>query len=438
MTSENTHATLRITGDVLRFRHDPFAQDGALELLGDHSLVIGQGKLLAVLPANEARQRWPDCEEQDYRGHWLLPGLIDAHGHYPQLAITASWGAELLPWLEQYTFPEESRFDRSDYARDMAARYQRLCLQNGITTPVVFCTSHPLSVEAWFEQAEALNMRSIAGQVLMDRNAPDALLRDHETALEEVQNQIGRRHGHGRQQVAITPRFAATSSREQLQGAGWLMARHDCLMQTHLSENPDEIRWMLSLFPECRDYLEIYEKHGLLGPRSLFAHGIHLSEDETRLLAESGAAIIHCPSSNLFLGSGLFAARKLVDAGIPLALGADVGAGPSLNPFSVMARAYEVSRLQSAPLNAAQLLWLATEGAAQTLKLDACIGRLQPGLEADLIALNPQATEALALRYNRAESIEEALFALLCLGDDRMVAATWLAGEQRWSPYSRV
>ena len=433
MNPEKTDATLCITGDVLRFRHNPFERENALELLRDHSLVIGKGRLLAIAPAVEARHRWPDCPEQDYSGHWLLPGLIDAHGHYPQLAITASWGAALLPWLEQYTFPEESRFDQGEYARDMAARYQRLCLQNGITTPVVFCTSHPLSVQAWFEQAEARNMRSIAGQVLMDRNAPDTLLREHETALEEVQAQIQQWHGRGRQQVAITPRFAATSSREQLRDAGWLMAHTDCLMQTHLSENPDEIRWMLSLFPECRDYLEIYESHGLLGPRSLFAHGIHLSDSEVARLRASGAAIAHCPSSNLFLGSGLFAARHMADAGIPLALGADVGAGPSLNLFAVMARAYEVSRLQSAPLNAAQLLWLATEGAAQTLKLEAHIGRLQAGLEADIIALNPQATENLALRYHRAESEEEALFALLCLGDDRMVAATWLAGEQQQS-----
>jgi len=427
--SSEPDTTLRITADLLRFRHNPFHNEDALELLQEHTVVVQNGHIQATVPREVAARQWPDAPESHHPGHWLLPGFIDAHSHYPQLGIVASWGEALLPWLERYTFPEEARFRQPDYAESIADRYQRLCLKNGITTPVVFCTSHPHSVEAWFRQAQRRNMRTIAGQVLMNRNAPDAVLRDHEAALLEVEQQIQRWHDRGRQQYALTPRFAATSTPEQLRDTGQLMQHTGCLMQTHLSENREEIRWMLNLFPGCRDYLDIYQQHGLLGTGSLFAHGIHLSDSEIKRMHRAGAKLVHCPTSNLFLGSGLMPTRTLADRGITLALGSDIGAGPTLNPFALMARAYEISRLQNRPLTAAQLLWMATGSAAQALGLANHIGALEPGKEADVILIDPHAHELLASRMERAETLEAKLFALICLSESPPVRKTWLAGQ---------
>lgn len=418
--------------DILSFKANPFYDSDAVAWQENYALVIQDGLVRERMPQALAKKKYPQASVHDYTGKILLPGLIDCHAHYPQLAMTAAWGVSLLPWLNQYTFPEESKFDQSDYANHVARHYQQQCLQNGITTPVVFASSHDTALNAWFTQANQINMRSIAGQVLMDRNAPDDLCVNFQIAAEQCQNQIDTYHQKGRNQVAITPRFAATSSSEQLESAGQLLQDNpSCLMQTHLSENLDELKWMQSLYPDRIDYLDIYEHFGLLNERCLFAHGIHLSEREIQRISSTQARIIHCPSSNLFLGSGLFDANCSKEKRIPFALGTDVGAGPGLNMFQTMAASYHVSKLKQHPLNSFQLFWLATQGAAEALHLDHKIGALKPGQEADFIILSPENHPGVKFRSDYTQSLEELLFVYIMLGDDRLITGTWLQGVKQ-------
>ncbi|MEL6211387.1 MAG: guanine deaminase, partial [Pseudomonadota bacterium] len=350
----------------------------------------------------------------------ICPGFIDTHVHYPQTAIIASWGKRLIDWLNTYTFPEEMRFEDPAYAAEIAGRYLDLALSHGTTTMCSYATIHPASVDAFFEAAAARGMRTVAGKTCMDRNAPEGLRDTPQNAYDDSSALIVRWQGAGRASYAITPRFSPTSTPEQLEALGALWAAHPtCLMQTHLSEQVDEVAWVRDLFPDARDYLGTYEAHGLLGARAVFGHAIHLEPREVDRLAETGAALAHCPTSNTFIGSGLMDVAGLAARGIPLGLATDTGGGSSFSMLRTMAAAYEVAQLRGTALHARHLIWLATAGAARALHLQGKIGRIAPGMEADLTILNLASTPAIAQRTVRAQDIWEALFATIMIGDDR-------------------
>jgi guanine deaminase len=344
--------------------------------------------------------------------------------------MIASWGKRLIDWLNTYTFPEEMRFADPAYAAEIAARYLDLTLAHGTTTTVSYCTIHPASVTAFFEAAQARGLRAVAGKTCMDRNAPEGLCDTAQSAYDDSRHLLERWHGVDRLSYAITPRFSPTSSPEQLEVLGSLWAEHpDCLMQTHLSEQTDEIEWVQSLYPQARDYLDTYEMHGLLGARGLYGHAIHLTPRERDRLREVGAALIHCPTSNTFIGSGLFDMAARVAEGQRVGLATDTGGGSSFSMLRTMAAAYEIGQLTGTALHPAQLLWLGTAGSAQALHMGHLIGSIAPGMEADLVALDLASTPAIAQRAGRAEDIWEALFPTIMMGDDRAVAQVWIAGR---------
>lgn len=422
-----------LLGRVLAFRADPF--EGAPERSARYErrggVLVDGGRIAAVGEGAALRRAHPAAEVEDVGDALLLPGFVDCHAHYPQTAIIASWGRRLIDWLNGYTFPEELRFSDARYARTQAELYLDLCLANGITTACVYATVHPQSAEAIFAAAEARGLRLTAGKVMMDRHAPEGLRDDPQRGAEESAALIARWHGRGRLSYAITPRFAPTSTDAQLAAAGALRARHpDCLVQTHLSEQPEEIAWVRELFPSDRDYLGVYERHGLAGTGAVLGHCLHLEDREIRSLGESRASVAHCPTSNTFIGSGLCDLRGLAEAGAKVGLATDVGGGSSFSMLRTMAAAYEVSQLRGAPLHPAELLWLASEGSARAMGLEGVVGSLRVGAEADLIALNPGATPVLAQRCARAESVWEELFAAMMLGDDRCVSGVWIEGRR--------
>jgi len=346
--------------------------------------------------------------------------------------MIASYGEQLLDWLNRYAFPAEMAFRDPAHAEAMARVFCDELLRNGTTTALVFCAVYPQSVDALFAEAERRGMRMIAGKVLMDRNAPDALRDTAQQGYDDSKALIARWHGRGRSLYAITPRFAGTSTAAQLDAAGTLWREHPgVLMQTHIAENRREVEWTAELFPERKNYLDVYDHHGLIGKRAVLAHGVHLSEDEICRCHESRSAIAHCPTSNLFLGSGLFQVSRFKDAKRPVevGLGTDIGGGTSFSLLATMGAAYEIAQLNGHALGAVQAFYLATLGGARALALEDRVGSIAPGLEADLVVLDPKATPLLALRSERAESIDDVLFALMMLGDDRAVAATYVAGK---------
>ncbi len=425
--------TRLILGQTLAFKADPFLAppDEAATQERRGAVAVEGGMIRAVGGADALRARFPHAEVEDLGEALLLPGFVDCHAHYPQTGIIASWGRRLIDWLEHYTFPEEMRFADPDFARAQAELYLDLCLANGITTACVFATVHPESAEAIFAAAEARGMRLSAGKVMMDRNAPDGLRDTAATGYDQSKALIGRWHGRGRLIYAVTPRFAPTSSPEQLEAAGALWAEHPgCLMQTHLSEQPEEIEWVRRLYPHDSDYLAVYERFGLAGAGALMGHAIHLTERERTALRDTGSGVAHCPTSNTFIGSGLCDVAGLARSGVPVGLATDVGGGSSFSMLATMRAAYEVSQLRGAPLHPAELLWLATEGSARAMRLEGRVGRLTEGAEADLVALDLAATPVLAQRAARAESVWEALFAAIMLGDDRALSGVWIAGER--------
>jgi len=416
---------------LLHFRADPAFDDQAALWHEDGLLVIEDGKvkaagdhaaLVSTLP--------PGLEPVDYRGKVIAPGFIDTHLHYPQTDMIASPSPGLLPWLETYTFPSERRFEDPAHARATAEFFLDELLRCGTTTAVVYCTVHPQSVDAFFEASEARNLRMVAGKVLMDRNCPD-FLRDLEGDLGQSEDLINKWHKRGRSLYAITPRFAPTSTDVQLRLTGELAARHpDTFIQTHVSENRDECKWVSELFPQARSYLDVYERFGLMRPRALFGHCIWLDDEDFARMAATGSAAAVCPTSNLFLGSGLFDFERADSARALLSLGTDVGAGTSFSMLQTMNEAYKVARLKGSYLPALRMFYLATLGAARSMRLEDTIGSFQPGLEADFVVLDREATPLLARRTNHCNSLEELLFALALLGDDRTVAATYSGGRQ--------
>lgn len=423
-----------ICGQVAGFAGDPFAlpPTEAVTIDSAGAVLVRDGLIAEVGPAEALRRAHPGAEVQDKGRALILPGFVDAHVHYPQTAIIASWGKRLIDWLNSYTFPEETRFADPAHARAIAARYLDLTLANGTTTMCSFCTVHPESVTAFFEEALARNQRVAGGKTCMDRNAPDGLRDTPQSAHDDSQALIAGWHGRGRITYAVTPRFTPTSTPEQLEALGALWADHpDCLMQTHLSEQLDEIAWVRALEPSSRDYLDTYERFGLIGPGALFGHAIHLEPREKDRLKESGAALIHCPTSNTFIGSGLFDMAGLKAAGHLVGLATDTGGGSSFSMLRTMAAAYEIGQLRGTPLHAAQLLWLATRGSALAMRMDDRIGSLAPGMEADIIAVDLASTPAIAQRAARASDVWEEVFATIMMGDDRAIRAVWIAGEPR-------
>lgn len=423
-----------LLGQVLSFTNNPFenAPDDATQHIANGAILVEGGKIAQVGEAEHLKAAYPQARVTDYRGHLLTAGFVDAHAHYPQTAMIASWGKRLIDWLNTYTFPEETRFFDPEYAETISERYLDLVLSNGTTTVTSFCTIHPASVDALFTAAAQRNMRVVAGKTCMDRNAPESLRDTPQSAYDDSKALLEKWHGVGRAGYAITPRFSPTSTPEQLRALGALWAEHpEVLMQTHLSEQLDEIEWVKSLYPNARDYLDTYEAFGLLGKGGLYGHAIHLTEREETRLLEVDASLIHCPTSNTFIGSGLFETARLTTNGHRVGLATDTGGGSSFSMLRTMAAAYEVGQLRGTPLHASQLYWLATQGSAQALHLDQKIGNIAVGLEADIIALDLASTPAIAQRSNRANDIWESLFATIMMGDDRAIKATWVAGKSQ-------
>ena len=432
MAAPVTDLSSLVLGQTLQFVADPFGAppDDAAVHMRRGGVLIRDGVIADVGDGEELKAANPDAEIRDFGAALVLPGFVDCHVHYPQAGIVASWGRRLIDWLNTYTFPEEMRFADSGHARDVAEFFLDLCLANGTTTVSTFCTIHSGGVDAVFEAAAARGMRISAGKVMMDRNAPEGLRDTASGGYDESKELIRRWHGRGRAVYAVTPRFAPTSSPAQLAAAGALWDEHPgTLAQTHLAEQPEEIDWVRSLFPDCRDYLDVYERHGLTGPGAIMGHAIHLEARERDALVETGTGVAHCPTSNLFIGSGLCDVAGLRKSGVDVGLGTDVGGGSSFSMLATMRAAYEVAQLRGDALHPAQLLWLATEGSARVMRLAGRVGRLGPGAEADICVLDPGATPVLARRAGRAEDIWEVLFALIMLGDDRAVRQVFVAGE---------
>jgi guanine deaminase len=365
--------------------------------------------------------------EHDHRGRLIAPGFIDSHVHFPQLDVIGSPAEGLLPWLENHTFPEEARFADRDHAGEVARVFLGELLRHGVTTAAVYCTAHPESVDAFMQASDERDLAMIAGKVLQDRHSPPALRDDTERSLLDSAALIRRWHGRGRLRYAITPRFEPTSTERQLAGAGELArAFPDVTVQSHVAENLDEIAWVGRLFPNDRSYLSVYDRFGLVRPRSLWGHCIHLDPDDRALLREREAVAAVCPTSNMFLGSGLF---NFAAANHPWSLASDIGGGSSLSPFRTMMTAFEVARLGGHYLSPSMLWWHASTGSANALGLGDRLGRIQPGYDADWIVIDPQAKPLLARRWAQAETDDAKLFALIVLGDDRNIAETVVRGR---------
>lgn len=420
-----------IRGRLLDFTGDPAlaGADGGYRYIADGAVVVDGGRIASIGPAADLP---PGIPVDDYGDALVLPGLIDTHIHYPQTRVIASYGAQLLEWLNKYTFVEEAKFSDPDHAAAVARFFFDELLRNGTTTAAVYCTVHAQSVEAFFTESERLNTLMIAGKVLMDRNAPAGLIDDAQTGAAESAALIGKWHGRGRQLYAVTPRFAVTSSEAQLQAAGALLKQHPGVyMQTHLAENHAEIAAVKEQFPWSKSYTDVYDRFGLLGRRSIFGHGIHLSDGEIARLSESASTVAFCPTSNLFIGSGLFDMARLRGGGIRIGLATDVGGGTSFSMLQTAAEAYKVLQLGNQNLPALQAFHMMTRGNAEALGLAERIGTLEPGSDADITVLDSRATPAMAHRMETVEGdLAEELFVLMTLGDDRATKATYVAGER--------
>ncbi len=398
-----------------------FCDDGAL--LTDSGLIIAEGDYAVLAKAH------PDVHVIDHRPHLIMPGFIDPHLHFPQMQVIASFGTRLIEWLNTYTFPEEMRFSDKVHADRIADQLFTTLIANGTTTAAAYCTSHPNSVDAFFEAAAACNMRMIGGKVLMDRNAPDGLLDTPKSAHDHSLALAAKWHGKGRALYAVTPRFAITSTPEQMEVAQALMqALPDCYVQTHLGETPEEIAFATSLFPDAPDYTGIYEHYGLLGSKTLLGHCIHLNDREVEVISSTKSIAVSCPTSNLFLGSGLFPRQRLLDHNVRIALATDIGGGTSYSMLRTLDEFYKVLQLGREvhdPLNA---FYQITRGNAESLGLADKIGTLEAGTEADIVVLNASATPPMALRMERVSTLAEELFVLQTMGDERAVVETYVAG----------
>lgn len=423
--------TTAYRGSLLDYTGDPTADPSAVRFVEDGLLVVNDGRVVDRGDYAALRAAHPDADLVDYRGRVILPGLIDAHVHYPQTTMIASYGEQLLTWLEQYAFPTERRFVDPAFAAEIADFFLAELLRNGTTTAVVLCTVHPQSVDLLAERALRLGLRLVLGKVCMDRNAPEYLRDTAQAAYDDSKALIERWHGTGRLSYALTPRFPPACSDAQMRAVAQLHREHPTTyVHSHLAENKAELAWVAELFPGVRSYTDVYARYDLLTERSIFAHGIHLDDADLASLAAARATIAFCPTSNLFLGSGLFPLARAKRAGVPLAIATDVGAGTSFNLLRTLSEAYKVLQLQGESLSVHAALHLATLGGAQSLGLADAIGSFEPGKEADFIVLDDGATPLLRLRSAHAASLEERLFALMMLADDRVILATYAAGRR--------
>jgi guanine deaminase len=421
---------LLLTGRTLSFDGDPEGNADSVRYCEQGAVLVDGGLIVWCGQAGDAPAGLADgAEHHDYGDDLILPGFVDGHVHYPQIGVIASFGAQLLDWLEKYTFPEEARFSDPDYARDTAKLFLDLLVANGTTTAAVYCTVHPESADAFFAESTSRNLRMIAGKILMDRNAPDSVLDIAQSGYDDTKALIEKWHGNGRNLYAVTPRFAPTSTPAQLEACGTLMSEFsDVYLQSHVSENADEVKWVAELFPEARSYQDVYARYGMLGPRALYGHAIHMDEADLRQAAETGTKFVHCPTSNLFIGSGLFRMNETRQAGVDVLLGSDVGGGTSLSPFATMKAAYEIAQFSGYSLTPESAFWLSTAGGAAALSLGTTIGRLESGYEADIVVLDLNSTPVIRQRVDRAEDLRDILFAQMILADDRAIRATYAGG----------
>ena len=421
-----------IRARLLTFRRDPLTPDDtdSFRYFEDGGLLIEDGTIRATDDFSALHA--PGATVIDHRPHLVMPGFIDTHLHFPQTQVIASWAAELLDWLNDYTFPEESRYADPALCAIMARAFLDRLTEHGTTTAVAYASVHAASAEALFAEASARNMRLITGKVMMDRNAPDALCDTAQSAYDDSKALIARWHGQGRLGYAITPRFAITSTPAQMEAAQALAREHpDCHIQTHLSENHAEIALSCQLYPKAVDYTDIYARYSLLRENSLLGHAIHLSDREVGALADAGAKPVFCPTSNLYLGSGLFDDARLRGAGLTNAIATDIGGGTSYSMLQTLAEGYKVLQLQRQRLHPFRAFHWITRGNAVALGLEGRIGTLEAGTEADLVVLDARATPAMALRMDRARGLMDELFTLQVMGDDRAVVQTYVAGVAR-------
>ena len=415
---QNTVAQARDIHDQVRYVEDGLliSQDGKIQWFGSWQ----EGQHLVPEGINVSH----------YPQQLIIPGFIDTHIHFPQTEMVGAYGTQLLEWLNTYTFPTEMQFSDKDYADKIAEFFVQELVKNGTTTALVFCTIHPESVDALFEAAERRQMRLIAGKVLMDRHAPDGLLDTPDSAYNDSKALIEKWHGKGRNLYAITPRFAPTSTNEQLKRAGELKAEYpDVYVHTHLSENKNEIAWVKELFPEQKGYLDVYHHYGLTGKKSVFAHCVHLEDDEWQYMHDTDSAIAFCPTSNLFLGSGLFPIQKAWQQQVKMGLGTDIGGGTSFSQIRTVSEAYKVQQLLGDNLSAFEALYHATLGAAKALDLHEKLGNFNVGKEADFVVLDLKPTALQQLRQSHVRNIEDSLFAMFTMGDERNIAATYVYGQ---------
>jgi guanine deaminase len=421
-----------IRGGIVSFSDEPrLAGAAALDCIEDGALLIADGVIAAVGAFAAIRAQAPDSPVDDHSGKLVMPGFIDTHIHYPQTRVIGSYGAQLLEWLQKYTFVEEQKLRDPAHAAIVASFFLDELTRQGTTTALVYCTVHPESVDAFFTEAEARGSRMIAGKVMMDRNAPEGLRDTAQSGYDESKALIARWSGKGRLAYAITPRFAITSTEGQMEAAGALAREFPHLhVQSHLCENHAEIAYAKELFPWTKTYTQIYEHYGLLGPRSVYGHCIHLEQSEVDALAGSGSIAAFCPTSNLFLGSGLFDMKRLQAHGVRVGLATDVGGGTSYSMLQTAAEAYKVLQMNGQSWPAYQAFWQMTLGNAKALGLDDKIGALRPGMDADVIVVDSRATKAMAHRMESvAGDLSEELFILMTVGDDRAITQTYIAGR---------
>lgn len=422
-------------GEVFSFKTSLSGGWDAYDFYPDGGLVVSDGKIVEAGPYAGISRRYGSVDTVDYSGKLLMPGFIDTHIHYSQSSIIGMYGKQLLDWLNEYTYPAEIFFSSFEYAKQTARTFINELLRNGTTTCMAYATVHPASVSALFEVAAAYNMRLMTGKVLMDRNAPDELLVPWEQAEEETIHLIETWHNKGRNQYAITPRFAISCSSQQLRSAARLHRRYpDTYIQTHLSENKNEIGQTLSLFPDCRDYLDVYEKAGLLTGRTVFAHCLHLSDGECKRLSEAGSILAHCPTSNFFLGSGLYDMQRMNCAKLQTTMATDIGAGTSFSMLRTLGESYKMQQLKGYSMSVFESFYRSTLGAAFALGLAGKIGSFAKGNEADFIVVDYAASSVQRMRRDFLQqtgkwNLENKLFGLQTLGDSRNIAAVYLTGQ---------
>ena len=416
--------------------------DGNIEpiYIPDGLMVVNKesGRIVDIGRYSDLSNNWDSTNNLvHFKDRLIMPGFIDTHVHYPQYKVIASYGASLIEWLDKYTFVEEQKFSDNDYADQIANLFLDELIKNGTTTVMTFCTSYKQSVDAFFNASEKRNLRMVAGKVMMDRNAPEELCDNSEDSYKDSKSLIEKWHNKGRLRYAVTPRFALTSSKSQLEQASRLLnefpdmdGTKGVLLQTHLNENDEEIERVKELFPDSKNYFGVYDDYGITGRNSVFGHCIHNTDEEYQKMADTGSKVALCPTSNLFLGSGLFELEKLENYGIDVSLASDVGGGDSFSMFQVMNEAYKVCRMNDFNLDPVKAFYLTTLGAAKVLNMDDCIGNFEAEKEADFIVIDLNATEIISQKNKISSNIKDTLFNLMTLGDDRLIDEVYIMGQR--------